>query len=97
MFSLIHVMYMSQCTPNQQLSFCQNEIRDIADTIEFSVLQNPEWKPLFTIDGIDVSETLNKLADKLQSELINCPCIGTCTHLSSCTKTSVDISDYNSV
>ena len=82
---LLQILYLNQCTPNHQLSFCKNEIRDIADTIDFSILQNPQWKLLFTIDGTEVSETLNKLANKLEQQLVNCPCIGTCTELDFCT------------
>ena len=84
MLSLSIIFMLQTCTPNQQLSFCRNELIDIADSIEFSVLENPGWEDLFVIDGVQVSTTLYKLADKLQRNLQDCPCIGTCTRFDKC-------------
>ena len=83
------ILSHAYCTPNEELVFCQNQIRDIADTIEFSMIQNPDWESIFVIDGVNVYNTLNKLADRLEERVAECPCIGTCTDYDFCTAPQV--------
>ena len=75
---------LSDCQPIQDLSFCQNELVDLADTIRFVILQNPGYEDLFKVDDIDVASILEKLAKKLQTNLEQCPCINTCTNIEIC-------------
>jgi len=72
------------CTPNEELSFCVTELDDIADTIRFSMLQNPGWEDLFTVDGTNVADTLERLSEQLTHKINECPCIGTCTLFDEC-------------
>lgn len=74
----------AECTPNEQLRLCRDELRAIADTIEFSTLENPTWAHLFRVDGRDVSDDLRTIADRLEERFADCPCIGTCTVLEAC-------------
>ena len=85
MYAILTFIF-SVCTPNQELNVCRHQIREIADGIQFSILENPHWKHLFVIDDKDVSETLYELADRLEDKLSQCPCIGTCTKIDSCMK-----------
>ena len=75
---------LSTCTPNQELNVCRSQLRDIADGIQFSILQNPTWSSLFVVDDKNVSDTLYLLADRLEEKLLDCPCIGTCTRIDQC-------------
>ena len=89
---LLQLLLLSACTPNQELAFCKQELIDIADSIQFSVLENPGWETFFTIDGIDVSTTLYRLATKMEEKMSDCPCIGTCTRLDMCDPATKDVS-----
>ena len=72
------------CTPNSELILCRDQLRDVADTIRFTTLQQPDWQDLFVVDGVDVAESLFVLADRMEAKLSDCPCIGTCTWLEEC-------------
>lgn len=76
--------FLSDCQPVEDLSFCRNELVDLADTIRFTILQNPGHEDLFKVDGIDVASILEKLSEKLKENLEECPCINTCTNIELC-------------
>lgn len=72
------------CTPNEQISVCRDDIRAVADAIEFALMEHPEWNDLFTVDERNVSTTLYALASRLEERMADCPCIGPCTLRESC-------------
>ena len=76
--------FLSDCQPVEDLSFCRNELVDLADTIRFTILQNPGHEDLFKIDDVDVASILEKLSEKLKQNLEQCPCINTCTIIEVC-------------
>lgn len=75
---------LSDCQPVEDLSFCRNELVDLADTIRFTILQNPGHEDLFKVDDVDVASILEKLSEKLEKNLEQCPCINTCTNIEVC-------------
>ena len=75
---------LSDCQPIEDLSFCRNELVDLADTIRFTILQNPTHEDLFKVDDVDVASILEKLSEKLKENLEQCPCINTCTNIEVC-------------
>ena len=76
--------FLSDCQPVEDLSFCRNELVDLADTIRFTILQNPGHEDLFRVDDVDVASILEKLSEKLRENLEQCPCINTCTNIEVC-------------
>ena len=56
----------------------------MADTIRFTILQNPGHEDLFKVDDIDVASILQQLSEKLKENLEQCPCINTCTNIEVC-------------
>lgn len=76
--------FLTDCQPVEDLSFCRNELMDLADTIRFTILQNPEHEELFKVEDIDVASILEKLSEKLKENLEQCPCINTCTNIDIC-------------
>ena len=85
LFIMLSTMW--SCRPNDELVFCKDELRTISDTIEYNVFANPEWRSLFEVDGAYVPAVLNELADRLDSKLHECPCIGTCSFVETCVTT----------
>lgn len=83
---MLALLALAACRPNDQLRFCGHELRTIADTIDYSVLENPEWRPLFVVDGAYVADVLTTLADTMDRRLADCPCIGTCSRLDECAR-----------
>ena len=76
--------FLSDCQPVEDLSFCRNQLIDLADTIRFTILQNPGHEDLFKVDDVDVAPILEKLSEKLRENLEQCPCINTCTNIDIC-------------
>ena len=76
--------FLSDCQPVEDLSFCRNQLIDLADTIRFTILQNPGHEDLFKVDDVDVASILEKLSEKLRENLEQCTCINTCTNIDIC-------------
>ena len=70
----------TKCNPNEEISICAENLEIIADTIDYTVNANKEWKDLFTVNGQLVSETLFILSQRLRQNMEDCPCVGECSH-----------------
>lgn len=75
-------------TPNTELTFARNELRSLAETLQYTTLARPEWRHYFVVDGVEVADTLTTLADRLEDKFDDCPCIGRCTRIDTCRATS---------
>lgn len=67
------------CTANDHLQLCHNELSTLADTLQLSLDQHPEWSALFDVDGVPATRTLYTLAERLREKYADCPCVGECT------------------
>lgn len=80
---MLHVaaLYLvaAACNPNRELGLCRTELEDVADRIELTLMEHPDWKALFTINDELVSTTLQRLAEAMTSRFDECPCIGQCS------------------
>lgn len=76
---IFNLLLLSICSPNNELTTCRNEIIDLADTIEFDIIQHPHWEHIFTIDDMNIANILRILADRLNQNFDNCPCTGICS------------------
>ena len=77
---------MTQFCVNDELAVCRNELRELADRINLSIFENPSWESVFRVQDQDVANVLYELADKLERNFNDCPCIGTCTEFDECTQ-----------
>ena len=84
MLTIASFLYAHVCTANEDLSICKAELTNLADRIDLTLIENPEWSKLFTINERPVSSILSELADKLSEKFEECPCIGACTDAEDC-------------
>ena len=76
-FSIIGI----SCKPNEELRLCRCEIEQIADRIDLTLMEHPEWSHIFTINNQLISQTLYTLGEELKEKFSDCPCTGSCTTL----------------
>ena len=74
------LLLIAVMTPNEELTVCASELRDIAEGIRYSIFTCPTRKNLFHVDGHDVDVILDTLATRLQENLPDCPCTGPCSY-----------------
>jgi hypothetical protein len=75
---------LTQFCANDELAVCRNELRNLGDRIQLSILEHPSWRDVFQIQERDVADILHELADKLEDNFKDCPCIGSCTSFKDC-------------
>ena len=72
------------CTANDHLRLCHTELTALADTLQLSLDQHPEWSALFQVDGVAATHTLYTLAERFRDKFAECPCMGECTETQGC-------------
>jgi hypothetical protein len=79
MLGISSLVAIATCTANDHLRLCHTELTVLADTLQLSLDQHPEWSSLFQVDGVSATHTLYTLAERFRDKFTECPCVGECT------------------
>ena len=79
---LTQAVAAGECDLLREAWTARDDLRDLADAMEFSVGQHPDWLAMFRINGQLLSEALRGLANQLDHNIVTCSCRGPCVDVS---------------